>query len=87
MSDSDIIQADWLSVKTDKKSFLTLIETYSNPNDLLAIRLSFNNGKTDLKTPFFGCNIKNQTSGIPELEDHSLQLLQVKYIKKRIMKI
>ena len=59
LPDAEIIGADWLSEKTDKKGFLTLIETYCNPNDLLAIRLSFNNGQTDFKTPFFGCNLEN----------------------------
>ena len=75
MPDEDIVQADWLSEKTDKKGFLSIIETYCNPNDLLAVRLSFNNGIKDFKTPFYGCILTNQYSGDPELEDRSLQEL------------
>ena len=59
LPDTDIIEADWLSDGVERKGFLKVIETYCNPNDLLAIRLSFNNGKKDYKTPFFGCNLYN----------------------------
>jgi hypothetical protein len=69
LPDAAIVNADWLSERTERKGFLTCIETYCNPNDLLAIRLSFNTGTSDFKTPFYGCNLTNQNSGDPELED------------------
>jgi len=87
LSDSAIISADWLSERTERKGFVTCIESYCNTNDLLAIRISFNTGAVNYKTPFYGCNLTNQNSGNPQLEDKQLQELQVKYIKKRIMTV
>lgn len=87
LPDQAIVEADWLSERTERKGFLTCIETYCNTNDLLAIRLSFNTGAVDFKTPFYGCNLTNQNSGDPNLEDRHLQDLQVKYVKKRLMVI
>ena len=72
LPDSAIIEADWLSERSERKGFVSCIETYCNTNDLLAIRISFNTGANDFKTPFYGCNLTNQNSGNPQLEDKQL---------------
>ena len=51
LPDSAIIEADWLSERTERKGFLSCIETYCNTNDLLAIRLSFNTGAMPQHNP------------------------------------
>jgi len=45
LPDDAITHADWHSEYTERKGFLTCIETYCNVNDLLAVRLTFNTGK------------------------------------------
>jgi hypothetical protein len=88
LTDELIMNADWNSERTERRGFLTCIETYCNENDLLAIRLSFNVGTPEtFQTDFFGCIIDNQTSGDRTLMDPQLKELQVKYVKKRVMQI
>jgi hypothetical protein len=44
LPDETLLQMDWFNEKIYQKGFVTRIESYHSYNDLLALRISFNDG-------------------------------------------